>query len=371
MTKNVDPPKKRTKLWPMALLVIAGGACLLAAVSGTSGGSTGRETVGSQPPSGDAPEGMVWVPAGDFMMGSPTAASSGHPDEGPLHEVRLDGFWMDETEVTNRQFKEFVDATGFVTTAEKPPVISGFKPGSEMADAQILPEFNKPGSICCREDIKAGEFNPEFGAYSWMTYVAGADWRHPEGTDSSIDDRMDHPVVHVSWDDAMAYCKWAKKTLPTEAQWEYAARGTLKGKTYPWGDDRNPGGKWMNNIWQGEFPAENTRADGFVTTAPVRSFPKNGFGLYEMSGNVWEWCSDLYHAEYYAESPRRNPTGPTQSYDPQEPQLIKRVQRGGSFACSDSYCIAYRMSARGKGEPSSGAFHQGFRCVRNVKKSAE
>ena len=342
---------------PIVLLLIAGGVCAYALFSDPS--KKNADQAETEPPDGPAPNGMVWIPAGEFQMGSDNSG----PDEYPQHKVKLDGFWMDTKEVTNRQFKEFVDATGYVTDAEKPPVISGVKPGSAKATAQILPEYNKPGSICARKDFKESDFNPASGAYSWWDYVIGANWKHPEGTESTIDDRMDHPVVHVSWTDAMAYCKWAGKALPTEAQWEYAARGGLESKTYPWGNQRNPDGKWLNNIWQGKFPVQNTKDDGFATTAPVGSFPANKFGLHEMSGNVWEWCSDYYRPDYYRQSPKRNPKGPLDSLDPQEPDIIKRVQRGGSFMCSDSYCVAYRMSARGKGDVSSGAFHTGFRCV--------
>ncbi len=340
---------------PIVLLLIAAIVCAVAIFSDPSASA---ETAGENKPDGPAPDGMVWVPAGQFVMGK-----DGSGDEGPAHSVKLDGFWMDSKEVTNRQFKKFVTETGYVTTAEKPPVISGIKPGYGAEDMKILPEFNKPGSLGYQEGLGTGDFDKVAGAYSWAKYIIGASWMHPEGPDSSIDDRMEHPVVHVSWDDAMAYCKWAGKSLPTEAQWEYAARGGLKGKTYPWGNERNPEGKWLNNIWQGEFPVENTATDGFPKTAPVGSFPPNDFGLHEMSGNVWEWCSDYYRFDYYSNSPKRNPQGPSDSLDPQEPHLIKRVQRGGSFMCSDSYCVAYRMSARGKGEASSGAFHTGFRCV--------
>jgi formylglycine-generating enzyme required for sulfatase activity len=178
---------------------------------------------------------------------------------------------------------------------------------------------------------------------------------------------MDHPVVHVAWEDVVAYCEWAGKRLPTEAEWEYAARGGLEGQSYPWGDERNPDGKWLNNIWQGPFPEKNKGEDGFQTTAPVASFPANGYELYDMSGNVWEWCQDWYQPNYYAASPRFNPHGPDDSYDPNEPGIPKRVQRGGSFLCSDDYCVGYRVSARMKGEPTSGTYHTGFRCVVDAK----
>lgn len=302
---------------------------------------------------------MVWIPGGHFQMGDENTQA----DEFPPHDVELDGFWMDEAEVTNAQFKAFVDATGYVTLPEKPPELRSIQPGSGLENVQILPELNKPGSICSLQLSSRKDIDPEKGAYSWWQYVPGANWKHPEGPESSIDDRMDHPVVHVSWPDAVAYCRWAGKQLPTEAQWEYAARGGLARQTYPWGQTRNPDGKWLHNIWQGEFPIEDTGEDGFQRTAPVRSFPPNGYGLYNMSGNVWEWCSDYYQPDYYAVSPHRNPQGPDSSFDPQEPGITKRVQRGGSFMCSEQYCIGYRVTARMKGEEDTGAFHTGFRCV--------
>ena len=306
----------------------------------------------------DAPEGMVWIPAGTFMMGS----DHGPPDEQPNHEVELSGFWMDIAEVTNAQFKEFVDSTGYVTQPEQEPELRSVDP-EILASIEIKDEFNKPGSICRRPVTSRDELDPELGAYSWWQYVPGASWKHPEGEGSSIDDRLDHPVVHVSWDDAVEYCKWAGKRLPTEAEWEYAARGGIKGARYPWGNERNPNDAWLHNIWQGDFPVENKMLDGFETTAPVKSFFANDYGLFDMSGNVWEWTGDYYMPDYYAQSPKRNPPGPDESFDPQEPGIVKRVQRGGSFMCSDSYCIGYRVSARMKGEQDTGAFHTGFRCV--------
>lgn len=302
---------------------------------------------------------MQWLSGGRFEMGELNTV----PDEFPPHAVELDGFWIDTTEVTNRQFKEFVDATGCLTTAERPPELRSIMPDSELARIEILPEMNKPGSICSLQLSSRNEIDQQKGAYSWWQYVPGANWMHPEGEDSSIDNRMDHPVVHVSWLDAKAYCDWAGKKLPTEAQWEFAARGKQGGVTYPWGNELKPEGKWRHNIWQGEFPIKDTGEDGFTRTAPVKSFPPNDFGLHEITGNVWEWCSDYYQPEYYAVSPLKNPAGPEASYDPQEPGIIKRVQRGGSFMCSDQYCVGYRVSARMKGEEDTGAFHTGFRCV--------
>ncbi|MGQ0633196.1 MAG: formylglycine-generating enzyme family protein [Planctomycetaceae bacterium] len=309
------------------------------------------------------PPGMVWIAGDRFTMGN----AGGVPDEGPEHEVELDGFWMDETEVTNAQFLEFVEATGYQTIAEKTPRREDFE--GLVDDVSRIPAENLvPGSLCFNPafDRRAFRRDGPLWPYQVWLYVKGADWKHPDGPDSSIDNRRDHPVVHVAWDDAVAYCRWAGKRLPTEAEWEYAARGGLVGKRYPWGDELTPGGQWRTNIWQGEFPGTNTNADGYATTAPVRRFPPNRFGLYAMSGNVWEWCADWYQPEYYAHSPRRNPPGPDDSFDPNEPGVPKRVQRGGSFLCNENYCLGYRVSARMKGEPTSGAYHVGFRCVKSV-----
>ena len=320
--------------------------------------SAERPLIVERPAAG--PDEMVWIPGGTFQMGN----ANGEADERPVHAVTLDGFWMDATEVTNAQFRRFVDATGYRTIAERTPKREDFV--GQIPDVSAIPEENLvPGSIC---------FNPNFDRktltqdhplwpYQVWQYVKGANWHEPEGPGSSIEDRMDHPVTHVSWDDAVAYCEWAGKRLPTEAEWEYAARGGLIGQSYPWGDERNPDGRWLNNIWQGEFPFENKNLDEFSATSPVRSFPANGYGLYDMSGNVWEWCSDYYRPDYYAFSPPRDPAGPADSFDPQEPGMIKRVQRGGSFMCNDNYCKGYRVSARMKGTPDSGTFHAGFRCV--------
>lgn len=366
----------------LALALATCGMAIWGEVSGdTDGGPVPTRSARSvaQEPPGEAPEGMVWIPPGTFQMGNSVRPglepriSDGEVcqrpsgNELPVHEVRLDGFWMDAKEVTNRRFKQFVDETGYLTTAEKPPVLSGFQGGKVPEGLEILPQYNKPGSICLRKDYDEAAYDAARGAYNWWDYLPGANWRHPDGPDSTIDWRMDHPVVHVSWDDAVAYCKWAGKRLPTEAEWEYAARGGLEGQVYPWGNDRNPDRKWVNNIWQGKFPVTNRGDDGYRTTAPVGSFTPNGYGLFDMSGNVWEWCSDFFRPDYYGVSPVDNPQGPPDSYDPNEPHLIKRVQRGGSFMCSDVYCIGYRVSARMSGEPSSGAFHTGFRCVRSPK----
>ena len=307
------------------------------------------------------PERMVWIPAGHFWMGA--SRENRFPDALPVHEVELDGFWMDATEVTNAQFRRFVAATGHVTTAEKKPdlveIASQLPPGEPLP-----PEENRvPGSLV---------FTPPRGPVPlddpgrWWRWQPGASWRHPRGPGSTLAGMDDFPVVQVSWEDAAAYAQWAGKRLPTEAEWEYAARGGLDRKRYVWGDQLKPGGRWLANIWQGHFPDDNTREDGFEGTAPVASFPANGYGLYDMAGNVWEWCADWYTPDYYKDSPRKNPQGPQSSYDPLEPRVRhKRVQRGGSFLCSDIYCIRYLPGGRGKGEVKSAASHVGFRCVRS------
>ena len=316
-------------------------------------------------PSGSAPPGMVWIPGGTFQMGD----DAGPPDERPAHSVTLDGFWMDRTEVTNAQFKAFVDATGYVTVAERTPKREDFR--GLVPNINDIPAENLvAGSICFNEHFDRRSLTKEdvLWPYQVWKYVKGADWKHPEGPATGIADHMQHPVVHVSWDDAVAYAKWAKKRLPTEAEWEYAARGGLKDAAYPWGNDLVVNGKWMLNIWQGVFPETHEVKDGFRTTAPVASFPPNGFGLFDMAGNVWEWCGDFYRPDYYRFSPLRNPPGPADSFDPNEPNYVKRVERGGSFMCSDNYCRGYRVAARMKGAPDSGTFHTGFRCVRPVEK---
>ncbi|MBY0522924.1 MAG: formylglycine-generating enzyme family protein [Gemmataceae bacterium] len=312
---------------------------------------------------GNGPPGMVWVPGGEFTMG--TDSELGWPDEKPAHRVRVDGFWMDETEVTNQQFKAFVDATGYATTAEKAPVLEDIMrqvpPGTEPPPKEML----VPGSMVFLPT--AGPVDTRNFA-QWWHWTPGASWRCPEGPGSSINGKLDHPVVHVSWDDAVAYAQWAGKRLPSEAEWEFAARGGLDGKPYVWGDDK-PGasGKWQCNIWQGEFPWNNTAADGHVHTAPVKSYPPNGFGLYDTAGNVWEWCADWYQRDLYPQRAGKgvivNPTVPERSVDPSRPFMPLRVQRGGSFLCNDSYCSRYRPSARHGCSPDTGMAHVGFRCV--------
>ena len=294
--------------------------------------------------------GMVWIPGGTFQMGS----EEGQPDEKPVHEVTVEGFWMDQYELTNAEFEKFIKATGYVTIAERKPKQEDFP------DAP--PEALVPGSIVFTPP--PGDV-PLHDHMAWWRYVPGANWRHPEGPDSTITGREKQPVVHVAWFDAVAYAKWAGKRLPTEAEWEFAARGGKEKLTYIWGNEKTPDGKWMANIWQGKFPNGNTLQDGFKSQSPVGSFPPNGYGLYDMAGNVWEWTTDWYMPDYYAKSPKMNPQGPQESYDPNEPGVWKRITRGGSYLCTEAYCWGYRPAMRMKTSPDTGLNHTGFRCVRN------
>jgi sulfatase modifying factor 1 len=313
-------------------------------------------------PAEDNPPGMVWVPGGEFTMGSddPEAA----PAERPSHRVRVDGFWMDVTEVTNAQFRRFVEATGYTTTAERPVVWEQLSKALPPGTPKPPDDRLVPGSLVFTPPVHPVSLDDQSG---WWRWVPGANWRHPEGPDGTIVGKDDHPVVHVSWDDAVAFTKWAGKRLPTEAEWEFAARGGLEARKYAWGDVFQPGDRPLANTWQGRFPDMNTRDDGFDRTAPVKSFPPNRYGLYDMIGNVWEWCADWYRPDIYRRDSGRavvaNPAGPAASFDPNEPYQPKRVTRGGSFLCSPNYCSNYRPSARRGTATDSGMSHLGFRCA--------
>ncbi len=304
-------------------------------------------------PKDKVPDNMVWISGGTFTMGS----AKGYADEQPMHQVTLDGFYMDVTEVTNEQFTAFVKATKYITVAERPLDPKDF-PGAPK-------ELLVPGALVFSPPK---EGLPIRGEQDWWSYVPGACWKHPAGKNSDLKGKENHPVVHIAWEDAKAYATWAGKDLPTEAQWEFAARGGVEKNVYVWGNKKNPDGKHMANIWQGKFPYSNSKKDGFITTAPVKSFQPNTFGLYDMSGNVWEWCNDWYRPDYYKRSSKKNPLGPKNSFDPQEPGVPKKVIRGGSFLCSDVYCTGYRPSARMKTSVDTGLSHLGFRCVINPKK---
>ncbi|PYT00880.1 MAG: sulfatase-modifying factor protein [Acidobacteria bacterium] len=298
---------------------------------------------------------MVWIPAGEFSMGSDEEMFT---DARPIHRVALNGFWMDKTEVTNAQFAKFVDATGYVTLAERKPRAEDF-PG-------VPPEKLVAGSIVFTPPKDAVPLNDYM---QWWAYKAGANWRRPEGPESDLKGRENHPVVHIAYDDAMAYAKWIGKRLPTEAEFEWAARGGLDRKKYVWGDDFKPEGKFKANSFQGNFPNKNTAEDGFAASAPVGSFEPNDFGLFDVAGNVWEWCSDWYRADYYqtfsSQAIAKNPTGPADSSDPNEPGVAKRVTKGGSFLCTDQYCSRYMPGGRGKEAADTGTNHLGFRLVRD------
>ncbi len=310
-----------------------------------------------------APAGMVWMPGGEFTMGSinPVGMDGGGDkrmgDARPLHRVYVDGFFMDATEVTNDEFAKFVTATGYVTDAERAPDAADF-PG-------VPAEALVPGSAVF---TPPGQPVPLNNYLLWWRYIQGADWRHPLGPASSIEGKGNYPVVQVSWQDAAAYAKWAGKRLPTEAEWEFAARGGKTGELYPWGNQLKPDGKWMANIFEGSFPGSDNGADGFTGIAPVGKFKANPYGLYDMAGNVWEWCADWYRPDYYDKLARqgtvKKPAGPVNSFDPDEPGVPKRVQRGGSFLCTDQYCTRYMVGTRGKGEPKSASNHIGFRCIK-------
>ena len=281
---------------------------------------------------------MQLLAGGEFLMG--TDFSGGFPadGEGPVRKVRLNSFYIDIYPVRNREFARFVEATNYVTESEQfgwSFVFEGDLP--ESADREL-------------QAVSGAE---------WWKKIEGADWRHPEGPRSNVNARADYPVVQVSWNDAAAYARWAGKRLPTEAEWEYAARGGLEQKLYPWGDDLTPDGRHLCNIWQGRFPQENTLEDGFASVCPVDAFPPNGFGLYSMTGNTWEWCNDWFDARFHEFATRNNPAGP--------PTGTGRVVKGGSYLCHRSYCNRYRVAARSSNTPDSATTNMSFRCVRDVE----
>jgi len=356
-------------------------ACLLVVASGCDARQQGRAPALAAPPAptaqptdtrsefeptisnpaaapGPAPPGMVWIPGGEFSMGGDATL----PDAHPVHRVHVDGFWMDRTEVTNADFARFVRATHYRTVAER-----GLRP----EDAPGAP----------REKLVAGSvvFTPPARPVPldsddrWWSYVARASWRHPSGSAAGVGGRDRYPVVQVAYEDAEAYARWAGKRLPTEAEFEFAALGGLAGRRYAWGDELRPEGRWMANTFQGHFPDDDAGDDGWKGVAPVASFPPNGYGLYDVGGNVWEWCSDWYRGDAYAllahaGGVARNPTGPDTSDDPSEPGVRKRVHRGGSFLCSSTFCTRYLVGSRGRGEISTATNHLGFRCVRGEQK---
>jgi len=308
------------------------------------------------------PAGMAWVPGGEFSMGAqdpPGMDDVGMKatfDSRPVHRVYVDGFFMDKTDVTNAEFERFVAATGYVTVAERKPRAEdypGAPPENLVAGSVVFSPPDHPVSLD--------------NYFQWWSYVPGANWKHPIGPKSNIVGKGNYPVIQIAYEDAQAYAKWAGKRLPTEAEWEFAARGGLSGKPYVWGDEFRPHGKWMANTHEGTFPTKDTAADGYAGIAPVAQFSANGYGLFDMAGNVWQWTSDWYRPDYYkklsAEGMARNPQGPESAYDPSEPGHQKKVHRGGSFLCTDEYCSRYMVGTRGKGDVDTGTNHLGFRCV--------
>jgi len=314
-----------------------------------------------------SPHGMAWIPGGEFSMGAQDApdmndvAMHATTDSRPIHRAYVDAFWMDKTDVTNDEFAKFVKATGYITVSERTPRAQDF-PGAPPANLVS-------GSVVFSPTDHPVPLNDHF---QWWSYVKGANWRHPLGPQSDIKGKGKYPVVHVAYEDALAYAKWAGERLPTEAEWEFAARGGLSGKPFVWGDQFRPNGKWMANTYQGRFPVKGADKgdDGYVAIAPVAQYPPNGYGLYDMAGNVWQWTNDWYRPDYYARlvavgGVTRNPQGPPTPYDPSEPGEKKKVHRGGSFLCTDQYCSRYIVGTRGKGEVSTGTNHLGFRCVKS------
>lgn len=372
--------KQRWRIWGLVAVAILGAAYLVrtalatrtpapAAIATTSAPSFLPTVANIAMPSSPAPEGMVWIPGGEFSMGAQDPANANDAvgmqatnDSRPVHRVYVDGFWMDKTEVTNQQFAAFVKATGYVTLAERTPRAEDF-PGAP-------PENLVAGSVVFSPPNHPVPLNDHL---QWWGYVKGADWRHPLGADSSIKGKENYPVVHVAYEDAVAYATWAKRRLPTEAEWEFAARGGLTGQIYPWGNEFKPKDQWMANSHQGHFPDRDSGADHHTGIAPVAQFPPNGYGLYDVGGNVWEWVTDWYRPDYYAElaassGTARNPQGPASSFDPTEPGERKRVMRGGSFLCTDEYCSRYMVGTRGKGDINTGTNHLGFRTVASPPK---
>jgi formylglycine-generating enzyme len=314
------------------------------------------DDVGSSSPGPD----MVWVPGGRFQMGS----DYHYPEERPAHSAKVDGFWIDKYEVTNQQFARFVEATGHVTLAERPARAEDY-PGAK-------PELLKPASVVFRKPAQPVDLRNHF---NWWSYIQGANWRQPEGPESTIEDRAQHPVVHLAYEDALAYAEWVGKELPSELEWEFAARGGLDGAVYAWGNEFTPAGKPMANTWQGEFPWQNLCTDGFEGTAPVGQFPANGYGIFDMIGNVWEWTSDWYSAGHAVTKPCCGVASlktADQSYDPQMPEIRipRRVIKGGSFLCAPNYCRRYRPAARMAQPVDTAACHVGLRLVSRPKRSS-
>ncbi len=371
---------RRMWLWGAAVIIVIGGSVLsVRSMRGRSAleASTGmpeppkrmptEEERGA--PAAPAPREMVWIPGEEFSMGAAEpvgvdrndVAMHATDDARPIHRVYVEGFFMDRTDVTNAQFAAFVKATGYVTVAERTPRAEDF-PGAPLENlvAGSVVFSPPPAPVTLDNHLR------------WWSYVTGANWQHPLGPTSSIAGKERFPVVHIAYEDAVAYLAWAGERLPTEAEWEFAARGGLSGQVYAWGNAFTVNGRWMANTHQGHFPDRDTADDGYGGLAPVAQFPPNGYGLYDMAGNVWQWVSDWYRPDYYTELAAhglvRNPQGPVSSFDPAEPGTPKRVMRGGSFLCTDQYCSRYMVGTRAKGDVDTGTNHLGFRGILSPRK---
>jgi formylglycine-generating enzyme required for sulfatase activity len=347
-------------------------ATALPSAAATADRSAAEPRFAATVPNGDpapdnGPKGMVWIPGGEFSMGAADppdmndVGMQATEDSRPIHRVYVDAFWMDATDVTNDDFAAFVKSTGYVTVAERKPRAEDY-PGAP-------PENLVAGSVLFAPTDHPVPLNNHL---QWWAYAKGTNWRHPLGAESDITGKGNYPVVHVAYGDAVAYANWAGKRLPTEAQWEFAARGGRSGEPFVWGTEFRPGGRWMANTYQGQFPVKGTSQaeDGHDGISPVAQYPPNGYGLYDMAGNVWQWTSDWYRPDYYAAlaalgGVARNPQGPATPFDPTEPTEKKRAHRGGSFLCTDQYCSRYIVGTRGKGEISTGTSHLGFRLVKS------
>lgn len=322
------------------------------------------------------PPGMTFIPGGAFRMGSD--APDAYANEKPAHQVEVAPFYIDTVPVTNAEFAKFVEATGYKTIAERPVDWEEMKKQVPPGTPKPADEVLQPGSLVFRPTAGPVDLRD---MSRWWYWTHGASWRHPEGPESNIEGRESHPVVHIAWDDAKAYADWAGKRLPTEAEWEFAARGGLDGKRYAWGDEERPGGRFMVNRWTGQFPYNNDKEDGFVGTSPVGSFPANGYGLSDMGGNVWNWCSDLYRADTFAERAGNakaccDPRGPESvegeravpgdPSPPLVPGVVRHVMKGGSYLCHPDYCESYRPSARRGNDAQTSSNHVGFRCAKDA-----
>jgi len=328
------------------------------------------EVIHKTPTQQKAPDGMVWIPGGTFYQGAVAEDDMAMDHEKPRHKVQVDGFFMDTHPITNNQFSEFVKATGYKTIAERGILWEELKKQLPKGTPKPHDSILKPGSLVFKKTESSVANLYDYS--QWWKWKIGTDWKHPNGPESSIDRMGDYPVVHIAYDDALAYCEWAGKRLPTEAEWEYAARANRKQAIFFWGNNHDH--LSLNaNTWEGEFPVKNSKKDGYESRAPVMSYPKNDFDLYGMAGNVWEWTSDWYNKSYYEECLKKglvvNPKGASKPYNPSQPFAMEKIIKGGSFLCSDSYCASYRISARMATSMDSGLEHLGFRTVRSLSKN--